>query len=65
MFAIRLPHDIEARLAALARTTARTKSHYVREAIELYLARLEREYSVDKAQRLGRAKPARRSVIRR
>ena len=37
MLAVRLPTEIETRLDALARTTQRPKSFYVREALELYL----------------------------
>jgi len=41
MFAIRLPPDIEDRLAKLARATGRTKTYYAREAILEYLDDLE------------------------
>ena len=44
MLAIRLPQDIEARLAELARKTGRSKSHYAREAILEYLEDLEDYY---------------------
>lgn len=44
MLAIRLPPDIEARLDALARTTGRSKSFYVRAAILEHLADLEDVY---------------------
>jgi len=44
MLAIRLPEDIEKRLAALAKETGRTKSFYVREAILEHLDDLEDIY---------------------
>jgi RHH-type rel operon transcriptional repressor/antitoxin RelB len=44
MLALRLPKDLEARLAALARATGRTKSYYAREAIGLLLQELEGAY---------------------
>jgi RHH-type rel operon transcriptional repressor/antitoxin RelB len=44
MLAIRLPPDIEARLAELARRTGRTKSFYAREAILHHLDELEDLY---------------------
>ena len=44
MLAIRLPPDIEARLAELARRTGRTKSYYAREAILNHLDELEDLY---------------------
>lgn len=48
MLAIRLPADVEARLAALAEATGRSKSYYVREAIEEHLADLEDVYLAEK-----------------
>lgn len=44
MLAIRLPEDIENRLAALAATTGRSKSFYAREAILEHLENLEDLY---------------------
>jgi RHH-type transcriptional regulator, rel operon repressor / antitoxin RelB len=44
MLAIRLPPEIEARLAELARRTGRTKSFYAREAILHHLDKLEDLY---------------------
>lgn len=44
MLAIRLPHEIEDRLDALAKKTGRTKTYYVREALVEYLADLEDHY---------------------
>jgi RHH-type transcriptional regulator, rel operon repressor / antitoxin RelB len=41
MLAIRLPPDIEKRLAALAQKTGRTKSFYAREAILRHVEDLE------------------------
>ena len=44
MLALRLPPEIEKRLAALAKRTGRTKSYYAREAILAHLADLEDAY---------------------
>lgn len=44
MLALRLPKDLENRLAALATATGRTKSYYAREAITLLLQELEGSY---------------------
>jgi len=51
MIAVRLPQEIEKRLAALSRSTGRTKTFYVREAILEYLDDLEDVYLAEK--RLG------------
>jgi RHH-type rel operon transcriptional repressor/antitoxin RelB len=59
MLAIRLPSKIEARLAALAKSTGRTKSYYVREALLEHLAELEDLYLADRRllrYRAGRTK---------
>jgi RHH-type rel operon transcriptional repressor/antitoxin RelB len=44
MLAVRLPEEIENRIALLARSTGRTKSFYVREAVVEYLDDLEDFY---------------------
>lgn len=44
MLAIRLPAEVENRLAALAKATGRTKTFYVREAILEHLDNLEDLY---------------------
>jgi len=44
MLAVRLPEEIEKRLAALAEATGRTKTFYVREAILEHLDDLEDLY---------------------
>lgn len=44
MPAVRLPEDIEDRLAELARRTGRTKSYHAREAILTHLEDLEDAY---------------------
>ena len=44
MLAVRLPEDIEARLAELAEKTGRTKTFYVREAILEHLDEMEDKY---------------------
>jgi len=53
MLALRLPPEIEKRLAALAKKTGRTKSFYVREAILRHLEDLE-DYHLAQ-RRLARA----------
>ena len=47
MLAIRLPEEIELRLAALASRTGRSKTFYAREAILTYLEDLEDYYLAD------------------
>ena len=44
MLAIRLPEDIERRLSNLALRTGRTKTFYVKEALQAHLDRLEDMY---------------------
>ena len=44
MLAIRLPEEIETRLAALAARTGRTKTFYAREAILEYIDDMEDKY---------------------
>lgn len=44
MLAIRLPAEIEKRLASLAKRTGRTKTYYAKEAILQYLDDLEDTY---------------------
>lgn len=44
MLAIRLPEDVEIRLASLAKATGRTKTFYAREAILEHLDDLEDLY---------------------
>jgi RHH-type rel operon transcriptional repressor/antitoxin RelB len=44
VLALRLPPEIEERLAALAKATGRTKSFYVREAILEHLEDMEDAY---------------------
>ena len=44
MLAIRLPEEIEARLAALAAKTGRTKTFYAKEAILEYMDDMEDKY---------------------
>ncbi len=44
MIAVRVPEDIETRLDRLAKLTGRTKTYYVREAIEEHLDELEDTY---------------------
>lgn len=55
MLAVRLPEDIEARLQALAERTGRSKSFYVRAALEEYLDDLEDYFLA--AQRLSEKLP--------
>lgn len=49
MLAIRLPENIEKRLARLAKRTGRTKTFYAREAILRHLEDLEDAYDADRA----------------
>lgn len=56
MLSVRLPEDIERRLAEIARKTGRTKTHYVREAILMHLEEIEDIYLAE--ERLSN--PARR-----
>ena len=49
MLAIRLPQRLEKRLDKLARRTGRTKSYYVRQALEEQLADLEDIYLAEAA----------------
>lgn len=59
MLAIRLPEDIETRLACLARDTGRTKTFYAREAIIAQIEDLEDLYLAEKRlieYRAGRSK---------
>ncbi len=59
MLAIRLPENIEKRLARLAKRTGRTKTYYAREAILEHLDDLEDIYYAEKelaAIRAGRVK---------
>ncbi|MFT5131855.1 MAG: RHH-type rel operon transcriptional repressor/antitoxin RelB [Gammaproteobacteria bacterium] len=53
MLAIRLPAEIEERLASLAERTGRTKTYYAREAILQYMDDLEDTYLA--AERLEQA----------
>jgi len=52
MLALRLPPEIEKRLAALAKKTGRTKSFYAREAILRHIEDIEDAYLA--SRRLGR-----------
>ena len=54
MLAIRLPVEIEERLAALARQTGRTKATLAREAILEYIADLEDFYLAEARARRNR-----------
>ena len=49
MLAVRLPKEIDERLARLARETGRTKSYYVRKALLRYLDDLEDAYLAEAA----------------
>lgn len=48
MLALRLPPDIEKRLASLAKKTGRTKTYYAREAILRHLEDMEDVYIAEK-----------------
>ena len=49
MLAIRLPKELEDRLADMAKKTGRTKTFYAKEAILNYLEDLEDTYIAEKA----------------
>jgi RHH-type transcriptional regulator, rel operon repressor / antitoxin RelB len=51
MIAVRLPSEIENRLARLSRLTGRTKTHYVREAILAYMDDLEDYFLAEERMR--------------
>ena len=53
MLALRLPPDIEKRLANIAKKTGRSKSFYAREAILTHLEDLEDAYLAKKALEEG------------
>ena len=46
---IRLPKEIDDRLAALAKATNRTKSYYIRESITRYLDAMENDLLAEAA----------------
>ncbi len=48
MIAVRMAPEIEERLARLARLTGRTKTYYVREALELHLSEMEEVYLAER-----------------
>ena len=59
MLAVRLPPEIESRLDALAKTTGRTKTFYVREAILEHLDGLEDLYLAERELKAVRARKSR------
>jgi RHH-type rel operon transcriptional repressor/antitoxin RelB len=61
MLAIRLPENIEKRLARLAKRTGRTKTYYAREAILQHIEDLEDIYLAEK--RLGEIRAGRVKTI--
>ena len=55
MLAIKLPEEIENRLAELAAKTGCTKTYYVREAILEHLDELEEKYlAIDRLEKVGK-----------
>ncbi len=55
MLAVRLPQEIENRLADLAAKTGRTKTFYAREAILEYLDEMEDRYlAIDRLENRGK-----------
>lgn len=55
MLAIKLPEEIENRLAELAAKTGRTKTYYVREAILEHLDELEEKYlAIERLEKPGK-----------
>lgn len=55
MIAVRMPADIEARLDTLSKRTGRTKTYYVREAVEAHLDDLEDLYLAEEELRAIRS----------
>ncbi|MDZ7642072.1 MAG: DUF6290 family protein [Desulfurivibrio sp.] len=49
MHSVQLPEDLSARLASLAKATKRTKSYFLREALERSLEDLEDAYLAETA----------------
>jgi len=49
MHSVQLPDELAARLATLAKATKRTKSHFIREALERTLEDLEDAYLAETA----------------
>jgi len=55
MLAVRLPEEIENRLADLAAKTGRTKTYYAREAIVEHLDEMEDRYlAIDRLENRGK-----------
>jgi len=55
MLSIRLPEEIDKRLALLAQRTGRTKTFYMREAVLRYIEELEDTYvAIDRLEKPGR-----------
>jgi RHH-type rel operon transcriptional repressor/antitoxin RelB len=55
MLSIRLPSEVEDRLAELAARTGRTKSFYAREAILLHIEEMEDKYlAIDRLEHPGK-----------
>jgi RHH-type rel operon transcriptional repressor/antitoxin RelB len=61
MLAIRLPIEIENRLAALAKATGRTKTFYAREAMLAYIEDMEDLYLAE--QRMADLREGRETTI--
>lgn len=61
MITVRVPEDIETRLDRLAKLTGRTKTYYVREAIEDHLDDLEDAYLAE--QVLEKIRSGREKVV--
>jgi RHH-type rel operon transcriptional repressor/antitoxin RelB len=58
MFTLRLPRDVEQRIAQLAKRSGRSKASYVQEAIILYLDDLEDKYlALDRLEKPGKRWP--------
>ncbi len=61
MIAVRVPEELETRLDRLAQLTGRTKTYYVREAIEEHLDDLEDAYLAEKV--LAKVRSGREKLI--
>ncbi len=62
MLSLRLPKDLDARLAALAKATGRSKSYYAREAISLLLEELEGAYLHGRGRTVRQERIGRRAI---
>ena len=53
MFSVRLPRELEERIAILAKTTGRTKAFYLCQALRMSLDELEKRYKNHRVEQKG------------